>query len=105
MMNLFNERVRTASCAGQGVAHQRLVDKLSLVQSGHTVQIEALQADHVTLCTLKHQNWTHDVSAGDAGDAACVGHDQVQRYRCVIITGGVSSTFQVEFRHSAIAVL
>ncbi len=53
------------TCAGQGVAHQRLLDKLSLIESGHTVQVEALQADHMTLGTLKHQHW----SPGRHGEA------------------------------------
>lgn len=46
------------TCAGQGVAHQWLVDKLSLIESGHTVQMETFQTDHMTLSALKHQNWS-----------------------------------------------
>lgn len=43
---------------GERVAHHRVMDELSFVQSGHTVHVETIQTDHVTLGTLSHQNRT-----------------------------------------------
>lgn len=96
MMRLLNQRVWTPGCTWQRVAYQRVVNELSLVEAGDAVQVEAVQTDDMAICTLGYQHWTHDVSTGDTGDSSDVWHDEVQSYRCVLVTGGVGRTLQVE---------
>lgn len=40
------------------VAHHGVMDELSIIQSGHTVHVEAVQTYHMALGTLSHQDRT-----------------------------------------------
>lgn len=77
-MELFNQGVGTASHTRQGVAKLSVMDKLPIVESCNTVQVEAVQADHMAVVTLEDQDGAPDVCTGYAGNAAAVTGDQVQ---------------------------
>lgn len=78
VMELFNQGVGTASHTRQRVAKLSVMDKLPIVESCNTVQVEAVQADHMAVVTLEDQDGAPDVCTGYAGNAAAVTGDQVQ---------------------------
>lgn len=79
-MELFNQGVGTASHTRQRVAKLSVVDKLPIVEPCDTVQVEAVQTDHMAVVTLEDQDRVPDIRARYAGDAAAVVGDQVQSY-------------------------
>ena len=52
MLSLLYELTHTR----QRVAKLRIVDKLPIIESGHAVQVETVQADHVAVCALENQD-------------------------------------------------
>lgn len=80
VMELFNQGVGTASHTGQGVAKLRVMNKLPVVESGHTVQVETVQANDVAVVALEYQDRTSDVCARYAGDVSIICCDEVQSY-------------------------
>lgn len=103
-MELFNQGVGTASYTWQGVAKLSVMDKLTIVESCDTVQVEAVQANHVTVGTLEDQDRAPDICARYAGDAAAVTGDQVQSDRRVLVRGWVRSAFKEKFCSGSRAV-
>lgn len=61
------------------------MDKLPIVESCDTIQVETVQTDHVAVVTLEDQDRAPDICARYARDAAPVAGDQVQSYRRVLV--------------------
>lgn len=43
---------------GEGIAQLRVVDELAVIQHGHTVQMETVQANDMAMHTLEHKHRT-----------------------------------------------